>query len=332
MHTSIRKTVAILLTISICLFFMSCSNENNTPDTINNTNNNYYISFGYDDQICFDAPHIARTEEGYYFITGHYFSLHFFDLATQKTVIVCSKPDCLHNDMKCDASLLSLHSGKSLWYYNNKIYVMAFDEKTHTYYLCGISKDGSKRTRACDLLKIEPEEDGAFSVGGDIRSLTIHRGYAYFTVEESSSKISLFQIEVDKSVTPRVLYSVEGENPRITRLKGYRDSIYFQMYVSLSNFSPNPSASVYCFDSKTQKAKICIENQFYDYFPVGDDIYYSTDPDFSMLDVESGKKKIVYSTGYAINISYDGSYFYFDNLSLAIEKKAKYSALDLIKT
>jgi hypothetical protein len=284
------------------------------------------IQCGEDDQQFFYLLHdVIRTAEGYYFINNQNL-LCFFDLSTQRTVPVCGRPNCLHgcDDVECDANLTFIHQIHGLWYYNNEIYIGAYDFDQYTYYLFRITKDGSRRTRVCDLLSLDPETTEKGSCGNDINNLVIHRGYAYFTVNESETRTALFKVKLEKRAEAKRIYSVDGNYLDIGGLKGIGDNLYFCSTIPFNTSVMEQKKCLLHYDIVAETVEKDMEALKSDYFLYKDKIYFLTDTEFCMLEERSNTAKaICRSNGYRF-FSFDGQYFYMDNVDFFHQDKERF--------
>ena len=317
-----------LLLFSISLCFSSCNNtekeSNINPVTIGE------ITCGYDDQICFSTTHdIVRTEEGYYFCSDRNI-LCFFDPITKKTVPVCSRPNCSHtsDEKECDANLHSIKKISGIWYYDNEIYIGSYDYEKYTYYLIRISKDGSRRTRCCNLLSLDPETTEKGVSGGDIRNLMIHRGYAYFTAAESESKTSIYRVELKKNAAAKKIYTTGVAYAYLAAVRGYGNGLYFRESEPIKDSKSSYKSTLYYYDSHSGLLKMCLENLQSDCFPYEESIYFSNGTDFCRLETKSNAVKTIYK-GKCRQSSSDGKYFYLDNNDLAYNDDKHVTVIDL---
>jgi len=137
---------------------------------------NRYIK-GQDQQFYYhcneSAQPMAESENGYYFFGGNY--LYFVDKANMTPVIVCNKPNCLHNEETDPTKILYCNAffegAKSLFYYNGSLYIFVTHTTiTHESEFLKVSLDGTRRKTL-------------FRVDGSISSSALHRGVLYYAAQ-----------------------------------------------------------------------------------------------------------------------------------------------------
>lgn len=174
---NIKKKMFVILTIVFSSFIMiSCGGDKDLGDG--------YIE-GQDAQYMFlQNPHnryIAKGEEGYYFINGMY--LYYADSNNMKPVILCNKPNCLHDKetdaykkYECNAYVGSELTTNMLTIYDGKIYFDGVNmEDNFNKYIFSLDLDGSNKK-------------AIYKVVDSITSMVIHRGKLYYSTTESNVK------------------------------------------------------------------------------------------------------------------------------------------------
>lgn len=125
----------------------------------------YYSSEG--------AQSMAESESGYYFLGGEY--LYFMDKASMAPVIVCNKPNCLHNEETDSTKTLYCNAffegAKSLFYYNGSLYISTTrTTMTSESEFLKVTLDGTRR-------------ETLFGFDGGISSAALHRGILYYAAQ-----------------------------------------------------------------------------------------------------------------------------------------------------
>ena len=115
----------------------------------------------------------AYTDEGFYVYDDSTLVLSFVDKKSCKIVLLCSKPDCFHNDVDCDAFYYGF---QAVFAYDKQIYVVADDMATSTICLFRINKDESERTLIKTLFAKENNSSYSFDVA-------LHKGCLYMEVD-----------------------------------------------------------------------------------------------------------------------------------------------------
>jgi hypothetical protein len=197
---------------------------------------------------------IAESEEGYYFICGHF--IYYADKQTMEPVVLCNKPNCLHEKesnpemtYKCNAFVYGIKP--FITYYNKNIYVttilFGLEDK---FVLQKLSLDGTKRET---VLTFDREPN----------SLVIHRGKVYYTDiaydKNKKSHYAIKEFELDKiNAKPEALYLGTLKGGKIQDLICYGNNLYFREYVHSEELFATRSMR---YDLLTQKAnRIFTEN------------------------------------------------------------------------
>ena len=107
-----KKTVSWLLLIALCFLYAGCGEKTDNWDQskYDKQNASFTLSHGYA-QIC-DNILYFRGESDHF--------LRYLDLESGESMVLCMKPECLHNDETCSAYLSWVFPGLSLW--NERIY------------------------------------------------------------------------------------------------------------------------------------------------------------------------------------------------------------------
>ena len=171
---------------------------------------------------------MADTEDGYYYMNGpaNQF-LYYMDKTTGEAATVCSKPECMHNDITCNAYLTEYYI-KALVFYFDKIYYISKDYVNDLgnwkEVLYELSPDGTRK----QLL--------VFSEA--VYHLVVHRGHIYYIAtdngtvsgkeNETQTIIRFYKLPIQKiNSEPELLYEFEGIYARAGTLLCYGNNIYF---------------------------------------------------------------------------------------------------------
>ena len=146
-----KKNAAVLLTVFIaCLLvsFAGCS-----QDTHAGTGDNPWVST---DIYSLQGTH---SDKGYYYIQDESI-LCFFDEATRKNVILCSKTGCSHSDANCYAYTTA--DPAFLFFSNGKLY--SIEVGKDGYQLIQRDEDGSNREVKRTLMEDAGEQNASASI------------------------------------------------------------------------------------------------------------------------------------------------------------------------
>lgn len=208
----------VTILISSCGFEKKDFSNNYNPETDSNYT---YIPQG-------ERAAIAETKDGYYFLAGSY--LYYVDKNSRKPVILCNKPNCLHNNetdqektLNCNAFFIGINI--SVAYNNSHSYVSSnqITAEGTTACLYELSPDGTKRKIITDFGKFEPT------------SIVFHRGYAYYvSASYNTSGTSIYavkRVSINKvKAKPENLYEGTLDNGNIQDLLCYGNNLYFKEY------------------------------------------------------------------------------------------------------
>ena len=164
-----------------------------------------------------DIHSIAKSEEGYYFLTYDVdgTTLKYFDDATHRTIAVCAKPDCTHDNSDCNAFFSMDYLSSPVYYYKGYIYMVRVDGGMAK--VVRIQKDGSKREDVADLFA----NDGVTSI-----SMVFHDDciYAYdhlgHTASDEVGKEVIKKIELRTGQSEEA-FSYEGKNAAISGARSF---------------------------------------------------------------------------------------------------------------
>lgn len=99
-----------------------------------------------------DVHGIAKAEGGYYYLQmkSKGMCLYFYDESVQRSIAVCSKAECNHGDVQCNAFFLtSEYLSSPVHYYQGNIYMIKV--KNGMGVLTKIQPDGNEREEICEL-------------------------------------------------------------------------------------------------------------------------------------------------------------------------------------
>lgn len=258
---------------------------------------------GEDDQPFFgDSYSIVKSDKGYYYLTPTGF-LCFIDRNTKDNIYLCSKIDCSHSSKDCTAWQRGVKPELGMWFYHDDIYFVQNDEGD-TYSLYCISGDGTRKEKVTDLFLF-----GSTYLDSAVH-ITLHRGFLYYSIKQADGSCILYRRDLEKPDTETVLYTEKGEAGSIIRIRGYGSKVFFEAsHQEEENFQGN----LYCYDTAKGEIALACTGIYKDYTIAGNQLLYSDVSEVWMVDLTSGEKREFYSPGYPTHISFDGTFFYFDN-------------------
>ena len=213
----IRHILLLAGIISAMFLFTSCSNEKTEPEQ-------NFEDLPLDDFTAATSNIMTEAPEGYYIVTGNF--LYYVSSDFQESTIVCSKPDCVHNDTdvknlydytSCDAYFFD---ARQIDYYDGYLYVSNWNGTGTDIYR--VSLDGTERT-----LFYQGQVDCMFS---------IYNGYAYFgeaayTTEGKIHKLTACPVE-DPDKTEVLFETDEYPDATMNRMRFYHGNCYFYLFDS----------------------------------------------------------------------------------------------------
>ena len=265
-----------------------------------------------------DIHSIAKSEEGYYFLTYDVdgTTLKYFDDATQRTIAVCAKPDCTHDNSDCYALFSMDYLSSPVYYYKGYIYMVRVDGGMEK--VVRIQKDGSKREDVADLFA----NDGVTSI-----SMVFHDDciYAYdhlgHTASDEVGKEVIKKIELRTGQSEEA-FSYEGKNAAISGARSFGDKLFFKILtysLDRDKGEINESFLLYCYDYGTGNAEVISDKNISDYYVDTENgvlFYFVIGKGLYSRKLNGTDATLLYKADETIiraSMSYDGNYLYMSN-------------------
>lgn len=265
-----------------------------------------------------DIHSIAKSEEGYYFLTYDIegTTLKYFDDATQRTIAVCAKPDCTHDNSDCNAFFSMDYLSSPVYYYKGCIYMVRVDAGMAK--VVRIQKDGSKREDVADLFA----NDGITSI-----SMVFHDDciYAYdhlgHTASDEVGKEVIKKIELRTGQSEEA-FSYEGKNAAISGARSFGDKLFFKIFtysLDREKSEINESFLLYCYDYATGDAQVISDKNISDYYVDAENgvlFYFVIGKGLYSRKLNETDSSLLYKADETIvraTMSYDGNYLYMSN-------------------
>ena len=265
-----------------------------------------------------DIHSIAKSEEGYYFLTYDVdgTTLKYFDDATQRTIAVCAKPDCTHDNSDCNAFFSMDYLSSPVYYYKGYIYMVRVDGGMAK--VVRIQKDGSKREDVADLFA----NDGVTSI-----SMVFHDDciYAYdhlgHTASDEVGKEVIKKIELRTGQSEEA-FSYEGKNAAISGARSFGDKLFFKILtysLDRDKGEINESFLLYCYDYGTGNAEVISDKNISDYYVDTENgvlFYFVIGKGLYSRKLNGTDSTLLYKADETIiraTMSYDGNYLYMSN-------------------
>ena len=169
---------------------------------------------------------IVQANEGLYVSGVNSGFLYYVDLETEKSTILCNKPNCSHpKSTECNGFLPGV--GRTLFWYENYLYrANPLDGELILY---RIYPDGSGYDKYAVLgqsdtqsLKAGCMSDGTFyyATSAPIKSANIKR---------ETETFDIYRIDIDKQGEPEKITGVEAKNPAFISMIGGEDGAWIQL-------------------------------------------------------------------------------------------------------
>lgn len=265
-----------------------------------------------------DIHSIAKSEEGYYFLTYDVdgTTLKYFDDATQRTIAVCAKPDCTHDNSDCNAFFSMDYLSSPVYYYKGYIYMVRVDGGMAK--VVRIQKDGSKREDVADLFA----NDGVTSI-----SMVFHDDciYAYdhlgHTASDEVGKEVIKKIDL-KTGQSEEAFSYEGKNAAISGARSFGDKLFFKILtysLDRDKGEINESFLLYSYDYASGNAEVISDKNISDYYVDAENgvlFYFVIGKGLYSRKLNGTDATLLYKADETIiraSMSYDGNYLYMSN-------------------
>ena len=141
-----RKTIktSLLLCVAV-LLLCSCGRTESISVEIPATSTDAVVQ-GADDSITFSAGEagVLRIKDG---------NLLFFDYASRKNYVICSRANCRHDDSSCSGWYSGRHGALGLAEYGGKLYCLMNQQEENLYELVRMDADGNHRKVIAELAR-----------------------------------------------------------------------------------------------------------------------------------------------------------------------------------
>lgn len=272
-----KKILCLLLA---ALMLSGCKSENEYEDYVGGNNSG------------FDNP-IMETESGYYGCVDSFsLTLCYYDKATEKTVFLCSKPECAHDGNEyCNATRKGLSycgniclSGDYI-YFSGQYYDESDGMQKNSLYRA--KTDGTELTEICNFYKLKCEQDGFLSrnQGWTYRTMLVHRKWAVIPFEDASVEgytlpyccnTAIVNIETGEyKILPEAGFELEKVEDGVGGFYAYGDWLYYT--VTTDFMYENKQLYRYNFITGNSE-KIDAVGKITSYIVTDNKIYYTTPP------------------------------------------------------
>lgn len=297
----VKKLIITLLMAATLFNITSCGKNENMQYT-----SEEYLPESDDQTNIIYRRNFAEGNSGYYFYDLMSY-VQYYDFDSGNTHILCSKPECTHEDENCNAYA----GGVTIRYAEGDLYYVAEEALTGDFYFWRKSGDGSETEKLFFLFHLE---DGEMEISSTL--FCIHRGYVYYflnTTEEEST-YTLYRRKLEKNAKAEVLEKLESETELYYEVYGSGTKIYYviENYEKENEHMEIRSYDIVNGDIKTEIEKLGLGESYYIYRTK---IYYTNERDICEKDLKSGEEKVIMSGEFSesVFVHADDKYLYFDN-------------------
>ena len=158
----------------LTLTISSADSQPGNPNSLTERNKNAYV--------------ILQGETGYYYNAGPSLCLHYYDLATQKDILLCNKPECRHDGNEYCAATNRKYTPITFQFYDNAIFATAYcmDDERLEFKLLRFAPDGSSLTEIATYYSTSSKNIDEIPIYESIREgrwgfhyLLLHRNKAF---------------------------------------------------------------------------------------------------------------------------------------------------------
>lgn len=351
-----KKRRRYILIVIVCIFAMGAGcakSENEKDETVQSTQTVVDLkeakeqklvlendSFNYEEktdaQSFLYAAEVTKAPDGYYYWdemneTG-LGMLMYYDTQSGKSVPLCSRPNCSHDNTECNAYFN--RAGETgdyfdrsfIQYYDGNVYILGYDSEQYVN-LYKVAADGSSWEKYMRLYKADMTSSDGTDSNSDIQTtqwtpprVMIHRGYVYYVIwNESAPKIRRIELG---GTTTEVLYETTGERASIDWMKIYGDYVFWRSVNYTDENYNDFEGAVLAYQISTGKLYTVKTGDVGDFYLQDHYFYYTTATGIGRYNLETMEDKTIAETGAAYaKIRTDSQYIYtydWDTYTLSV--------------
>ena len=276
-----KKTLVAIMILSACALSACGKNysgeevttvtyENKFPDFVYDSNDfQYYIK---------DNHKVAVAEDGYYFarnysvksdnmINSKYYQddskdktgnsdenaygkiLYYYDVNSETVTPLCSKIDCKHNNVECEAYFdAGGENDGGFVYYKHRLYMISYDDTSGTK-LISFDENGHDKKEYC-VINDNPEY---VPYGGGTNDLCIFKNAVYswgkrtVSIESQTIEIVLYRTDLKTNKTEKIM-SYEKSAAQNSYLKDFDcdiQAVKDTLYIKTCSYDENDDMFIY---------------------------------------------------------------------------------------
>lgn len=225
-----------------------------------------------------EEAYFARIEGGCYAFDGD--MLYFYDEKSGKSVPVCNKPDCQHEEgnPECDAYL---DGAWQLVSEQGKLYTIKRQEREEKGYydmdLVQMDRDGRNREKLYTLKTIYVPQDEEIDANANGYDFAILDGAIYYSFDnwdlQKKNTTTLCKRALQKDAKEEVVYQSDGYAIDLSDLKKWENEIYFSEYGYQEKDGKKPYYDLRKLDENSGETETILEDFWGNYTKIGDQIY-----------------------------------------------------------
>lgn len=240
---------------------------------------------------------VAISENGYYYWeqmqVGSISQLMFLDRVSGKTVPLCNKPDCRHDNKNCNAYFGNIDVGvdgvdkEYLQYYDGSLYAVGCDQDDYVT-LYRISADGSEWEDCTRLYKTDYSATGAWRTP----SILIDDSRVYF-IDNKQESMQLKSVGLDGKDEQIIFEDEDGNNATVYRMKRSGKYLYYQVMIYFDDTYENYTGGLYQYDIATGQSNIIKGGLVGPYSVKDNKVYYGNEEGLCCYSIANQSTKIL---------------------------------------
>lgn len=177
---------------------------------------------------------MMKTEKGYYYYSEFYKGFRYYDVATDKEMYLCNKPECRHDGNQFCVATNEKYRVLDYCLYGENIMVYAIDETDtkQVFQVLAVALDGSELSEVATVMELEKTAQLTPEAGG---TFIVHRNKVLLTMwaknEEELGDVNLYGTALLDLDTKEVSYLDEEplgkDNPQLMDISAYGDYFYY---------------------------------------------------------------------------------------------------------
>ena len=268
-----KKIKSIIILFVILGIMTGCGKEGKSENVseaqkvIDDTQHNYL-----------EEAYFARIEGGCYAMD--FDTLYFYDEKSKKSVPVCNKPNCKHeeDDPECDAYL---NGAWKIVSEQGKLYTIKMQEREEKGYydinLIQMDQDGSNREKLYTLKTIYEEQSEEINAGANQYDFTILGGAIYYSFDnwdlQKKNTTTLCKRALQKDAEEEVVYESQGYSIKLSNPKKWENELYFTEYGYKEKDGKKPYYDLRKLDENSGQTETILKDFWGNYTKIGDQIY-----------------------------------------------------------